>query len=90
MANVPTFQVQLGTVGKTPIIADLVLGVYVEVTLTANYTRSPPSGYPIQAPSGQTASATYGATATIPEGTTTSFPEPEADALVLAGAATYT
>jgi hypothetical protein len=87
--NPPSWLVTLGTVGGVPIVADLGLGLYpgatVKITLTADYARSVPPGYPIMTPAGRS----YQYPPIISAGWTDTFLEPEALALVQAGAAEY-
>jgi len=78
--------------GATPIMADLVsLGsdVAVRVTLSTAYKLERPIGYPFRPGLTGVDAAEIGDVRTISTGTTIALLKAEADALVLAGAATY-
>lgn len=81
----------VGTVLGSPIVADLGGGLYpgitVFVTLSANYQMLSPPGYPTR-PFATGAQAKFPG-GLVPNGTRIAFLKPEADALVNAGAATY-
>jgi hypothetical protein len=80
--------VQLGTVGGSPINADVkTIGsaVPVAVTLSADYAMLDPPGFPFRA--SFTGAATPQYPHTVPSGTTISVLACEATALVAAGAA---
>jgi hypothetical protein len=78
--------VRVGTVGETPILADLSagLGPTATVQLTADYVTEKPAGY-LNWPSAQPGTRV----GTFASGSTIIMFKPEADALVTAGAATY-
>lgn len=80
----------LGTVGATPIIAELGGGLSpagtVRVTLSADYTLANLPGYPTRLSPGR---SPEGLPRTIVSGTTIELLKPEAAALVVAGAASY-
>ena len=82
-----------GTVGGAPITGDVVpaagLATKAAVTLTANYDRSPPPGWPRADAGAPVASSLLAFPQTIPSGTTLTLFEAEASALVAANAATY-
>jgi hypothetical protein len=78
--------VRVGTVGGSPIMADLSsgLGPTATVQLTADYTTEKPAGYP-NWPGTQPGTRN----GTFASGSTITMFKPEADALVTAGAAIY-
>lgn len=91
-----THPVTTGTVSGTPIVADLLAKGHganpwdiVKVTLSANYVRSPPAGFPELPPPGQEVKKRTTAMSTLSSGTTFSFHSHEAAALVAAGAGSY-
>ena len=78
--------VRVGTVGETPIMADLSsgLGPTATVQLLADYTTEKPAGYP-----GWPGTQSGTRNGTFASGSILTMFAPEAAALVEAGAATY-
>lgn len=96
MSAPPKHPVQTGVVGATPIIPDLLSpGAATwpwdikKVTLSANYVRSAPPGFPELPPAGQAVKSRTVASSTLTSGQTYSFFAHEAAALVAAGAGSY-
>lgn len=83
-----TNPVQTGTVSGTPVMADGGQGmgpVLSTVTLSADYQRAPPPGWPLATPAGQSVSGYAAQNGLIHSGTTLALVKPEADALILGG-----
>ena len=92
MTAAPVLPVALGLVGSTPIVAQsnsATLASRVAVTLSADYVRSAPPGYPNPNAGVASSSSLTASPQTISSGTTMKLFSCEAAALVAAGAATY-
>jgi hypothetical protein len=96
MSSSPKHTVQTGTVGGTPIVPDLLSpGAATwpwdikKVTLSSNYVRASPAGFPELPPAGTMVKGHAVASSTLLSGTTYSFFAHEAAALVAAGAGSY-
>lgn len=90
MAN-PVQSVALGSAGSA-IVAQTnsaTLRTRVAVTLSTDYQRSPPPGYPNPNPGSAKSASLTAAPQTITSGTTVTLFSCEAAALVAAGSATY-
>jgi hypothetical protein len=87
-----TLPTRLGTVGATPIVANVnsaTLAAKRFVTLTANYDRHAPPGYPDPSPGGVISKSLTAFPQTITSSKRLQLFSCEAQALVSAGAATY-
>jgi hypothetical protein len=92
MTALNTLPTRTGTVGATPILAQVnsaTLAVKRFVTLTANYDRQVPPGYPDPSPGGVISKSLTAFPQTIASGKRLQLFSCEAQALVTAGAATY-
>ena len=90
-----THPVTLGTIGGTPIVADLLNkgnGTHpwdqVKVHLSSNYATQSPAGYPPRPPAGQAAKL-LGPSGTLLSGATVTLFAHEAAAVVAASGGTY-
>src|SRR5215472_15433976 len=84
--------VQTGTVGVTPINADVTSigsAVPVAVVLSEDYAMLDPDGFPFRASFTGATAGNLQYPRTVPSGTTLQLLKCEADALVTAGAAAY-
>jgi len=85
-------QVETGTVGGSPIYADVTSigsAVPVAITLSTDYAMLEPPGFPFRASFTGATAGNLQYPRTVPSGTTLSVLKCEADALVIAGAASY-
>ena len=85
-------QVETGTVGGQPILADVTSigsAVPVAITLSADYAMLDPVGFPFRASFTGATAANLQYPRTVPSGTTLQLLKCEADALVATNAAAY-